>query len=144
MRPLARLGLTSLCLFLGACSSSDVSVYSVKPGLSCVDDSAHCISQRQAVMRSYVSDGNKSWVKQPANVDAHASGVRLMAMQKRKRDLSCDELAHAKREADGAPAMLRGPAGKHLSLAQVARSAMLATEVSRELGREMGRRCARG
>lgn len=112
-------------------------------GLRCVDDSQHCISQRGKVFDAYMADKSRSWVKQPAEPHAYASGVRLFAMSKRRKELSCDELAHAKREADGAPAVLRGSGGKGLTPAQVARGVMLAGDVSRELGREINKRCKR-
>lgn len=141
-KTLSLIGL-GLAVCMAGCSAPNVAVNNYRPGLSCVDDSLQCIAQRQSVMKDYMADRSKSWVKQPANADAHASGVRLMAMKNRKRELNCDELQHAKREADSAPGTLRGPAGSHLSPAQVARGAMLASEVARELGREINSRCKR-
>jgi hypothetical protein len=69
--------------------------------------------------------------------------VRLFALKTKKKELSCDELAHGKREADAARASLAN-AGSKLTHAQVTRGNMLATEVSRELGREMKARCKVG
>jgi hypothetical protein len=110
-------------------------------GLKCVDDSNVCISQRKMVYDSYMADKSRAWVKQPAGPHEYASGVRLMALSKMRKDLSCDELAHAKDEADRGPAALSGGAYVGLTTAQVARGAMLAREVSRELDREIARRC---
>lgn len=116
---------------------------SVQPaGLRCVDDSSHCISQREKVFDSYMADKSRAWVKQPSSPQAHASGVRLFALSKRRKELSCDELAHGKREADSAPAALRA-AGSGLTPAQVSRGVMLAGDVSRELQREISRRCSK-
>lgn len=110
-------------------------------GLKCVDDSNVCISQRKMVYDSYMADKSRAWVKQPAGPHEYASGVRLMALSKMRKDLSCDELAHAKDEADHGPAALSGGAYVGLTSAQIARGAMLAREVSRELDREIARRC---
>lgn len=110
-------------------------------GLSCVDDSAHCIGQREKVFDQLMADKSRSWVKQPAAPEAYASGVRLFVLSKKRKDLSCDELAHGRKEAEGAPQALRGPGGAGLTPAQVSRGVMLAGEVSRELAREFDRRC---
>ncbi len=112
-------------------------------GLRCVDDSAHCISQREKVFDSYMADKSRGWVKQPAAPEAYASGVRLFALSKRRKELSCDELTHGKREADAAPTALRGPGGKGLTPAQISRGVMLAGDVGRELAKEISRRCSR-
>lgn len=109
--------------------------------VKCIDDSPACIAQRQSLLRSMLADRERRWVKQPATADAYASGVRLFAFKSRKKELSCDELATGRREAEAGPSVLRGPAGKHLTLAQVSRGAMLSAEVSRELSAEMQRRC---
>ncbi len=126
-------------LLAGCAGSNDIGPQPA--GLRCVDDSSHCISQREKVFDSYMADKSRSWVKQPAGPHAYASGVRLFALNKRRKELSCDELAHAKREADAAPIALRGSGGSELTPAQVSRGVMLASEVSRDLGREMARRC---
>lgn len=107
----------------------------------CVDDSPHCVAQRQSQLKAMMSDKERRWVGQPATADAYAGGVRLFAFKTRKKELSCAELAVGRREADAGPAVLRGPAGKHLTPAQVSRGAMLSTEVARELQTEMRRRC---
>jgi hypothetical protein len=106
-----------------------------------VDDSPNCISRRQAALKSLMSDKDRRWVRQPASAESYASGVRLFALKGRKRELTCEELALGRREADAGPGVLRGPAGRHLTPAQVARGAMLSGEVSRELAGEMRRRC---
>ena len=110
-------------------------------GLKCVDDSNVCISQRKMVYDSYMADKSRAWMRQPAGPHEYASGVRLMAYSKMRKDLSCDELAHAKEEADRGPAALNAGAHAGLNSAQVARGAMLAREVSRELASELARRC---
>jgi hypothetical protein len=110
-------------------------------GLKCVDDSNVCISQRKMVYDSYMADKSRAWMKQPAGPHEYASGVRLMAFSKMRKELSCDELARAKDEADRGPAALSGGAYVGLTTAQVARGAMLAREVSGELSREIARRC---
>lgn len=113
-------------------------------GMSCLDDSAHCVSQRQAALRELVGRNDRQWVKEGASVDSYASGVRLFALKKKKKELSCDELRHAQREAHAADAALRGPNGRGLTHAQISRGSMLAAEVGREISREIARRCLRG
>lgn len=126
---------------VSACAKSGENASNPKLGLSCVDDSHHCISQREKVFDSFMADKSKAWVKQPAGPDAYASGVRLFAFSKRRKELSCDELARGKSEADGAPGVLRGPDGKKLTPAQVSRGVILAGDVSKELSREIDKRC---
>jgi hypothetical protein len=113
-------------------------------GLSCVDDSAECIERRQRTLRYLVDDKDRAWVKAHPPPEAYASGVRLFALKSKKKELTCEELAHARNEADKAPAVLRGPSGAKLTPAQVSRGVMLAVEVSRELAAEMKRRCRKG
>ena len=125
--------------FLTACAGTDVG--NEPSGLKCVDDSSRCVAQRAQVLDSYMTDKSHAWVKEPAEPHAYASGVRLFALSKKRKELSCDELKHAKSEADGAPAALRGPQGSGLTPAQIARGVMLAGDVSRELQREIARRC---
>jgi hypothetical protein len=113
-----------------------------RAGMACLDDSPECVEQRQVALKSMMADKDRRWVKEPATAQAHASGVRLFAYRSRKKELSCEELAHGKREADNAPKSLRGPDGKGLSPAQISRASMFAAEVSKELGDEMRlRRC---
>lgn len=122
------------------CSGPNVTTGS-NSGLTCVDDSSDCIAKRQRTLRYLVDDNDRSWVKAHAPAEAYASGVRLFALKSKKKDLSCDELAHGKNEADRAPGVLRS--ANNLTPAQVSRGIMLASEVSRELGAEMKRRCQR-
>lgn len=112
-------------------------------GLSCVDDSPRCISERQATLNRYVSDPQRRWVKDVPSSSAYASGVRMFAFKTTKKQLTCEELAHGRREADGAATSLKG-AGSTLTPAQVSRSTMFASEVGRELSNEMKRRCNKG
>lgn len=107
----------------------------------CIDDSPACIAQRQALLRAMLADKERKWVREPATAESYAGGVRLFALKSKKKELTCAELAHGRREADAGPGVLRGAAGKHLTPAQISRGAMLATEVSRELASEMHRRC---
>ena len=87
-----------------------------------------------------MADRSKSWVKAPPTAASYASGVRLWAFKQKKRELSCDELSHARREADLAAPTLRGASGS-LTPAQISRGIMLAQDVSKELGNEFGKRC---
>jgi hypothetical protein len=107
----------------------------------CVDDSKGCIEQRQAALRALQNDKSRSWVKQPASAASYATGVRLFAFKTEKTRLSCDELGAGRREADGAPGILRSSQARGLTPAQVSRGMMFATEVSKELERERQRRC---
>ena len=110
-------------------------------GLTCVDDSPHCVDRRQKTLRYLVDDKDRAWITAHAPPEAYASGVRLFALKSKKKDLTCEELAHGRNEAERAPTVLRGPEGKNLTPAQVSRGIMLAGEVSRELAAEMKRRC---
>jgi hypothetical protein len=109
-------------------------------GLTYIDDSPECVGQRQATLQSMLADDDRKWVRESTSAQAHASGVRLFAFRSRKKELSCEELAIGRREADGVPRALRG--SKELSPAQVSRANMFAAEVSKELAAEMRtRRC---
>lgn len=123
------------------CSGPNVTAGS-NSGLTCVDDSSDCVAKRQRTLKYLVDDNDRAWVKAHAPAEAYASGVRLFALKSKKKELSCDELAHGKNEADRAPGVLRS--SNTLTPAQVSRGIMLASEVSRELGVEMKRRCQRG
>jgi hypothetical protein len=126
-----------LGILVSACSGMDE-----RSGLSCIDDSPDCIGQRQATLKSMMADGDRKWVKEPTSPQAHASGVRLFAFRSQKKEMSCEELAVGRREADSVPKALKGPEGKSMSPAQVSRTNMLAAEVSKELAAEMrARRC---
>lgn len=126
---------------VSGCMSLDSADQSPSAGFQCVDDSMECIQRRQAALRHLVSDKERKWVKDAPSAEAYASGVRLFALKSKKRELTCDELAHARKEAEGAPRALRAAQGTSLTPAQVSRGAMLAAEVSRELGNEFNRRC---
>ena len=129
--------LVGLGLVASACTGLDE-----RSGLSCIDDSPDCVDQRQATLKSMLADEDKKWVKEPSSPQAHASGVRLFAFRSRKKELSCEELAIGRREADSVPKALKGPEGKSMSPAQVSRASMFVAEVSRELTTEMrARRC---
>ncbi len=128
-------------IVLGGCGVTDGGGPS--SGLTCVDDSPDCVDRRQKSLRYLVEDQDRTWVKAHAPAEAYASGVRLFALKSKKKELSCEELAHGRNEADKAPGVLRGPSGSNLTPAQVSRGVMLAAEVSRELAAEMKRRCNR-
>jgi len=113
-----------------------------RAGLSCLDDSPQCVEQRQSTLKAMLADKEHRWVHEAPTPEAHASGVRLFAFRSSKKELNCEELAHARKEADAASKTLKGPAGKGLSAAQIARASMFAAEVSRELVAEArARRC---
>ena len=132
--------LCSFTLLLSACSGG-LETSNSRAGLSCVDDSAECVERRQATLKAMLSDKDRSWVKESATAHAHASGVRLFAYRSKKSELTCEELAHGRREAEGAPKTLKGSQG--LSPAQISRASMFANEVSRELASEMRKRGCR-
>ena len=110
----------------------------------CVDDSKHCIDQRQAALRILQADKTRGWIKQPATAATYATGVRLFAFKTEKTRLTCDELGLGRREADGAPGILRSAQARGLTPAQVSRGLMFASEVGKELDRERQRRCGGG
>jgi len=134
------LAVSVLSLCLGACAAGSAKpVSSVKAGLGCVDDSIKCRNRRQAALSELLADQSRGWVRQSADAEAYASGVRLFAFKKRKRDLTCPELAIGRREANAARPTLRA-ASARLTPAQIARGAMLGDEVGKELTREHRRR----
>ena len=137
---LARMALIGDCLTFGACSTHELAPISQPMGLGCVDDSPHCVTERGKALNGLMADKSKTWVRQPASPSAYASGVRLWAFKQKKKDLTCDELSVARREADGAAPTLRSAKGQ-LTPAQISRGIMLAQDVGRELGHEFGRRC---
>jgi hypothetical protein len=127
---------------LGIVASACTGFDDPRAGLSCIDDTPDCVGQRQATLKSMIADEDRKWVKEPSSPQAHASGVRLFAFRSRKKELSCEELAIGRREADSVPKALKGPEGKSMSPAQVSRANMFAAEVSKELAAEMRtRRC---
>ena len=112
-----------------------------RAGLSCIDDSTECVEQRQATLKAMLADKDRAWVKEPATPHAHASGVRLFAFRSSKAELTCEQLAHGRKEAEGAPKALKG--GQGLSPAQISRASMFAAEVNKELSVEMKKRRCR-
>ena len=132
--------LGGLGLVLSACSGM-LGPGDSRAGLSCIDDSPECVEQRDVTLKSMLADKNRSWVKETATPHAHASGVRLFAFRSKKAELTCEELAHARKEAEGAPKVLKGAQG--LSPAQISRASMFAAEVNRELVAEMKKRRCR-
>lgn len=135
--------LAGLALTVAGCATAPEPAIGEWTEARCVDDSPACIAERQRQLKTILADRQRTWIKQPPNADSYAGGVRLFAYKTRKKELSCAELTAGHREAEAGPAVLRGPAGKHLTPAQISRGAMLSTEVSRELGGEMRRRCPR-
>lgn len=132
--------LAGLALLVSACSGM-LGPEDTKTGLSCIDDSPECVERRQATLSAMLADKDRTWVKEPATPQAHASGVRLFAFRSSKGALSCEELAHGRKEADGAPKMLKG--AQDLSPAQISRASLFAAEVSKELSAEMKKRRCR-
>ena len=136
-------GIAVLCalgLALSACSGG-LDISDSRAGLSCIDDSPQCVEQRQATLRAMLADKDHTWVKEPANAQAHASGVRLFAFRAKKAELSCDDLVHGRREAEAVPKILKGHQG--LSPAQVSRATLFAADVQKELVAEIKRRRCR-
>ena len=131
----------AMALLTAGCGSSGTLPGDQAAGLKCVDDSSQCIHQREQVFNSYMADKSHAWVKQAAGPHEYASGVRLLALSKMRKELTCDELAHAKEEADRGPSTLSGGAYAGLTSQQIARGLMLARDVSRELAGEISRRC---
>jgi hypothetical protein len=127
----------------GGCAIGGDTDQDARAGLGCVDDSPECVSRRQTTLRHLVDDPGRTWVTEAASPEAYASGVRLFAFKAKKAELTCGELAHGRREAEGARAALRS-AGAKLTPAQIARGAILAGEVAKELQGEMSRRCKNG
>ena len=130
----------SLAVVVAACGTDGGAELNGR-GMACVDDSQTCVSERGVALNHLMNDKQRAWVRQPATPESYASGVRLFAFKQKKKEMSCDELAIGRREAEAGPGTLRGPQGKGLSPAQVSRGAMLASEVARELDGEMKRRC---
>lgn len=134
-------GLAGLGLALAACSGFGPE--DSRAGLSCIDDSPECVQQRQSTLKAMLADQDRKWVKEPATPQAHASGVRLFAFRSKKAEMSCEELLHARREAESVPKTLKGAGGQGLSQAQIQRASMFATEVGKELAAEMRKRRCR-
>lgn len=126
-------------LLFAACAGAEPP--DLRAGLACVDDSAHCVGQRQSTLGHFVAAKDRAWVREPPTPAAYASGVRLFAFKVKKSELTCEELAIGRREADGAGHALRAGLGSGLTPAQISRGKMFASEVARELSREHGKRC---
>ena len=125
----------------GCATNAPIAASPVTAGLGCVDDSLGCRTKRRAALDALLADQSRAWVRQPTDAAAYASGVRLFAFKKRKRELSCDELEIGQREAKAARPTLRAAKGR-LTSAQIARGALLGDEVGTELAREgRKRRC---
>lgn len=139
-RRTARIAALAAAVALSACSGGGNEGNPLS-GLNCVDDSQHCIGERQGALKSMLADKDKRWVREQPTPTAYASGVRLFAFKSRKAHLTCEELALGKREAESAGTVLRGPGGAGLSPSQISRGAMLAAEVSKELDGELRKRC---
>jgi len=133
--------LIAISFVAAGCGGNEAALGDPARGLKCVDDSNVCISQRKMVFDSYMSDPARAWVNHPAGPHEYASGVRLMAFSKKRKELNCNELARGKAEADRGPSALSGGGYVGLTTGQIARAAMLAREVSKELAQEMARRC---
>src|SRR5262245_14988944 len=113
MAPLARaLAVAAIASALSACAASTGADLDARAGLGCVDDSPECISRRQATLRHLVDDQQRAWVKEQPTPEAYASGVRLFAFKSKKKELTCDELTHGRKEAAGAKAVLASGGGK--------------------------------
>jgi hypothetical protein len=140
-RPLLCLAVAIAAVAAGGCGLGFGSDPAARVGLACIDDSPQCIDERRSALTTIINDKERKWVKEQPTPAAYASGVRLFAFKHHKRQLTCDELAIGRREADGANTVLRGPGAAELTPAQVSRGLMLGAEVSRELTTEMQRRC---
>jgi hypothetical protein len=112
-----------------------------RAGLSCIDDSTECVERRQVTLKAMLADKDRAWVREAPTPQAHASAVRLFAFRSKKSELTCEELAHGRKEAEGAPKMLKASQG--LSPAQISRASMFAAEVNKELSAEMKKRRCR-
>lgn len=134
-------GFASAALLAGCAGWSLGTEKPAPVGLNCVDDSPRCVQERLGVLKGLMDDKQRTWVRQPTSPEAYASGVRLFALKARKRELTCDELAMGRREAEAAAKTLRGASGAGLTPAQVSRGVMLGGEVARELANESNRRC---
>ena len=73
----------------GGCGGPNVGTSS---GLTCVDDSPHCIERRQQTLSYLVDSNDRAWIKAHPPAEAYASGVRLFALQRKKKELTCEEL----------------------------------------------------
>ena len=133
--------IASVAIALAGCGGSVVDGTPQGANHGCIDDSKLCIEQRQASLKALQADKTRGWIKQPASVNSYVTGVRLFAFKTEKARLNCDELGAGRREADGAPSVLRSPQAAGINPATVSRGLMFAAEVGKELDREQQRRC---
>jgi hypothetical protein len=140
-RRVCRRGIVLGTMLLSGCAfaTSEGSMTSTS-SYGCLDDSKACVDQRQASLKLLLADRSKAWVRHPATAEDYATGVRMFAFKTRKKELSCQDLAHGRSEADAAGPSLRRASGR-LSPAHISRGTMFAAEVSREITAEMRRRC---
>jgi hypothetical protein len=138
-RPALAAALTGIGLAVSACSGGLVD--ETRGSLTCLDDSNECVEQRQAALKSMIADKDRSWLKEPADAKAHASGVRLFAFRSQKGDMTCEELSYARKEAESAPKVMKASQG--LSPAQISRASLFAVEVNKELATEMRKKRCR-
>ena len=120
---------------LAACSAETSKLETAARHTSAASTTAPPASASARPRSTAAVDRARAWVRQPASVNSYATGVRLFAFKTEKQRLNCDELAIGRREADAAPAVLRGPQAKGPPLV-ANRSLMFAGEVSKELTRE--------
>ena len=132
-----------LALLVGACASN-AKVELKSGGMTCVDDSQSCIKARSGALKALLADTERAWIRRPPPPKAYASGVRLFAFKRSKRQLNCAELASGIREAKAGPETLRSGAAGKLTPGQISRGVILSMEVERELKRERRRRCGKG
>lgn len=142
-RPALILATISAAFVVTCCANNSPELGITATGLNCVDDSPKCIDRRQSALRALLSDPQRRWILQSPDAEAYASGVRLFAFKKSKKNLTCTELNAGIREASGARSALRA-ASARLTHNQIARGALLGDEVASELRREHNRRCNRG
>lgn len=138
-RPALAAALAGIGLVVSACSGGLVD--ETRSSLTCLDDSNECVEQRQAALKSMIADKDRSWLKEPADAKAHASGVRLFAFRSQKGEMTCEELSYARKEAESAPKVMKASQG--LSPAQISRASLFAVEVNKELATEMRKKRCR-
>ena len=129
------------CIGLAGCAFGTTQPsYDLSSGLNCVDDSAQCMAKRKAALAQIMSDKSNAWVDERPAAQADASGVRLFAFKKRKRQLNCRQLKVGYLEAKSARQRLRASNDPRLTPALISRGAILGDEVAKELKREIRRR----
>jgi len=144
---LAIAGITASCVLGGLMSGCTTNRNSLEAAdlsrqMACVDDSPRCLAARKRALDALIADREHTWLQRKATANAYASGVRLFALKKSKRNLTCQQLAAGIAEAGNAPEVLRGRRGGHLKPGQISRGVMLGNEVTRELKRERAKRCS--